>query len=84
MQSEIESVKYVWDVDGIKVKTKGEAMGKQLKRSVMDLEMEVRVVTYLEEHGKSKYSGVAQAVIAQNHFLYISQVEHTEVNVTIK
>ena len=42
----------MWDVDEIKAKTKGEAMGMRLKRSVMDLEMEVRVVTYSEERGK--------------------------------
>ena len=52
MQSKIESVKYMWDVDGIKVKTKGEVMGMRLRRSVMDLQMKVRVVTYSDEHGK--------------------------------
>ena len=42
----------MWDIDGIKVKTKGEAMGMRLRRSVMNLQMKVGVVTYLEERGK--------------------------------
>ena len=42
----------MWDVDGIRAKTKGEVMEMQLRRLVMDLQMKVGVVTHLEECGK--------------------------------
>lgn len=84
MCSEIKRVEYMWDVDRIWAKTKGELMRMWLGRSVMNLELQARAVTYSQECSKQKYGGLARVSIEQNCCLHFSQVEHTEVNLAIE